>query len=105
MSIKHTDQTDRLFRSILSLENIDECYEYFEDLCTIKEIYSIAQRLEVARMLANGQSYQQTIGRTGASSATISRVKRCLEYGAGGYSMVLERMGEAEAGQEEQEPT
>jgi TrpR-related protein YerC/YecD len=56
-------------------------------------------------MLANGQSYQQTIGRTGASSATISRVKRCLEYGAGGYSMVLERMGETEAGQEEQEPT
>jgi TrpR-related protein YerC/YecD len=105
MSLKHNEQNDQLFRSILSLESIDECYEYFEDLCTIKEVIAIAQRLEVARMLADGQSYQQTIAHTGASSATISRVKRCLDDGAGGYALVLERMGDEQAAQEGQEPS
>ncbi len=96
MSLKHSEQTDQLFRAVLSLESVDECYQYFEDLCTIKEILAIAQRMEVAKMLAAGMSYQQTIAKTGASSATISRVKRCLDYGAGGYSLVLQRLEEQE---------
>ena len=96
MSLKHAEQTDQLFRAILSLRTVDECYQYFEDLCTVKEILAIAQRLEVAKMLSLGNSYQQTIAQTGASSATISRVKRCLDYGDGGYAMILERLKEAE---------
>ncbi len=92
MSIKHTDQIDQLFRSILSLRSEEECYRYFEDICTVKEIQAIAQRLEVAKMLSGGMSYQQTIAHTGASSATISRVKRCLDYGEGGYDLVLQRL-------------
>lgn len=94
MSLPHSPDTDRLFQTILSLQDVDECYRYFEDLCTVREVQSIAQRLAVARMLASGQSYQQTIAETGASSATISRVKRCLDYGAGGYQIVLERLPE-----------
>ena len=97
MSIKRTEQIDQLFRSILALKDEDECYQFFEDICTVKEIQAIAQRLEVARMLSDGMSYQQTIARTGASSATISRVKRCLEYGEGGYELILQRLAEAEA--------
>ena len=92
MALKRTEQTDQLFRSILALRDVDECYRYFEDLCTVKEVLTFAQRLEVARMLANGQSYQQTIAKTGASSATISRVKRCLDYGDGGYATILSRI-------------
>lgn len=93
MALRHSDQIDQLFRAILSLENLDECYQYFEDLFTIKEIMTFAQRQEVAQMLANGLSYQRTIAETGASSATISRVKRCLDYGTGGYALVLARTG------------
>ncbi|MCC8356309.1 MAG: YerC/YecD family TrpR-related protein [Oscillospiraceae bacterium] len=92
MSLPQTQETDQLFRSILALQSVEECYQYFEDLCTVREIQSISQRLAVAEMLAGGRSYQQTIQETGASSATISRVKRCLEYGAGGYQLVLERL-------------
>ena len=92
MALKRTEQTDQLFRSILALRDVDECYQYFEDLCTVKEVLTFAQRLEVARMLADGQSYQQTIAKTGASSATISRVKRCLDYGDGGYATILGRI-------------
>lgn len=94
MSLPHSAETDLLFQSILALRNPEECYQYFEDLCTVREVQSIAQRLAVAKMLANGQSYQQTIAQTGASSATISRVKRCLDYGAGGYQIVLSRLVE-----------
>ena len=96
MALKHNEQTDQLFRSILALKDVEECYQYFEDLCTVKEVLTFAQRLEVARMLSEGQSYQQTIAKTGASSATISRVKRCLDYGDGGYSIVLARLGSGE---------
>ena len=96
MSLKRSEQTDQLFRSILSLETVDECYQYFEDLCTIKEILAIAQRMAVAEMLSSGLSYQQTIAATGASSATISRVKRCLDYGEGGYRLIIDRMAEKE---------
>lgn len=82
---------DRLFEAILSLENLEECYAFFEDLCTINELNSLAQRLEVARMLREGQTYTRIEKETGASTATISRVKRFLKYGAGGYPLILER--------------
>ncbi len=92
MALPRNEETDQLFRSILVLRNVDECYQYFEDLCTVREIQTIAQRLAVARMLADGQSYQSTASGTGASSATISRVKRSLDYGAGGYGLILGRL-------------
>ena len=99
MALKHTEQIDRLFRAVLALEEPEECYRFFEDICTVKEILAIAQRLEVARMLSGGMSYQQTISQTGASSATISRVKRCLEYGEGGYGLILDRLAGGETDQ------
>lgn len=88
--------SDQLFKAILLLENEAECYQFFEDICTINEIKSIAQRLEVAKMLREGSTYEEIAKLTGASTATISRVKRCLHYGADGYQLVLDRMGVAE---------
>lgn len=85
---------DQLFAAILTLKNIDECYQFFEDVCTISELKALAQRLEVARMLRNGHTYDDIVAQTGASTATISRVKRCLHYGADGYNIVLERLEE-----------
>jgi TrpR-related protein YerC/YecD len=85
-------ETDRLFAAILSLQNSDECYRFFEDLCTVAELKELSQRLEVARLLAEGATYQEIVGRTGASTATVSRVKRALEYGADGYKAVLSRL-------------
>ena len=76
MSLRRDKQTDELFRSILSLGSVEECYQYFEDLCTVKEIRDLGQRLEVARLLDQGSSYLQAGEKTGASSATIGRVKR-----------------------------
>ena len=76
--------TDRLFQAILSLENREECYQFFEDVCTISELKAMAQRMEVARMLQAGIKYDDIVEQTGASIATISRVKRCLNYGADG---------------------
>ena len=93
MALKHTAQTDQLVRSLLSLETEEETYRFLEDICTLREIYAIAQRLEVARALDDGDSYMKTMEKTGASSATISRVKRCLDYGEGGYRLVLDRLG------------
>lgn len=83
---------DMLFRAVLQLRTVDECYRFFEDLCTIGEIKALAQRFAVARMLDQGMTYQQIAARTGASSATISRVRRFLTYGADGYTLVLERL-------------
>ena len=83
---------DRLFEIILGLENIEDCYSFFEDVCTIAEIRSIAQRMEVAVMLRNGVTYQKIAAETGASSATISRVNRALTYGAEGYTRVLDTL-------------
>ena len=94
MSLPRSAQTDELFRSILLLNSIDDCYRYFEDLCTVKEIQSFAQRLEVAKRLANEESYLSVTGETGVSSATVGRVKRSLDYGTGGYRMMLERLKE-----------
>jgi TrpR-related protein YerC/YecD len=84
---------DQLFESILTLKSLEECYIFFDDLCTVNELKSLAQRLEVARMLRQGQTYNQIEQETGASTATISRVKRCLNYGNDGYKLVLERIG------------
>ena len=90
----HTKAVDQLFEAILALKNKDECYDFFEDLCTINEIRDMSQRLEVARMLEAGEKYDQIEKETGASTATISRVKRCLKYGADGYLTVLSRLNE-----------
>ena len=96
MSLRHDPQTDELFRSILKLSSIEECYAYFEDLCTVKEVRDMGQRLQVAALMRSGSSYLGAQQATGASSATIGRVKRCLDYGAGGYELILDRMKEAE---------
>lgn len=92
----HTKDVDALFEAILSLKDLDECYRFFEDVCTIKEILDIAQRLKAAKMLKAGKNYVEVCAETGMSSATISRVSRCLEYGAGGYELAIERLLEKE---------
>jgi TrpR-related protein YerC/YecD len=84
--------TDFLFEAILSLQNKEECYSFFQDIATVAEIKALAQRLEVARMLQEDVTYSRIEEMTGASSATISRVKRCLYYGADGYKTILARM-------------
>lgn len=86
------EQTDLLFEAILSLNSLEECYRLFEDLCTIHEIQALAQRLEVAKLLRERTTYHEIAERTGASTATISRVNRCLTYGSDGYNIVLDRM-------------
>jgi TrpR-related protein YerC/YecD len=83
---------DRLFEAILLLDNVEECYRFFEDICTIAEIKALGQRLEVARFLRKGRTYNEISELTGASTATISRVNRCLNYGADGYNMILDRL-------------
>lgn len=83
---------DQLFEAVLKLRTLEECYHFFDDLCTIGEVQSLAQRLEVARMLRERQTYSRIESATGASTATISRVKRCLNYGADGYHLVLDRL-------------
>lgn len=90
----HTQQVDELFEAILTLRSVEECYSFFEDACTVKEILEIAQRLKTARMLLEGSNYAEINRETGCSTATISRVRRCLEYGNGGYKTVLERLTE-----------
>ncbi len=81
-----------LFRALLSLENEEECRLFLEDVCTVKEITDMAQRLKVARLLRDRTSYAQINQTTGVSTATISRVSRCLDYGPGGYELVLRRL-------------
>ena len=92
MNKLHTKEVDTLFEAILSLNSIEECYKFFEDACTIKEVLEIAQRLKAAQMLTEGVNYALISKETGMSTATISRVNRCLEYGGGGYAMILERL-------------
>ncbi len=86
------EHTDELFEAILSLQNLEECYRFFEDVCTIKEIKSIVQRLQVAKLLRENKTYSEIEEKTGASTATISRVSRCLNYGADGYNLILDRL-------------
>ena len=85
-------QTDRLMKAMVQLQNEEDAYRFFEDLCTIPELISISQRLEVAYLLRNKETYQKIAEETGASSATISRVNRALNYGADGYNRVLDQM-------------
>ena len=84
--------SDQLCQAVLALETVDECYQFFEDICTVSELKALSQRLEVARMLQDGHTYDDIVARTGASTATISRVKRCLNYGADGYKLILTRL-------------
>ena len=88
------ESLDRLFEAILKLESSEECYRFFEDVCTVKEIREIAQRLDVAKHLSEGKNYQEISTITGASTATISRVNKCLNYGSGGYKTMLEKLKE-----------
>ena len=87
-----TEAVDHLFEAILCLENKDECYAFFEDVCTVNELMSLSQRFEVAKMLREQKTYLEIAEKTGASTATISRVNRSLNYGNDGYDMVFERM-------------
>ena len=88
--IENIPGAERLMQALLALETREECHAFLEDICTIKEMQDIAQRLEVAFMLDEGKNYQEISKATGASTATISRVKKCLVYGSGGYRKVLE---------------
>ena len=87
-------ETDFLFNAILQLKSEEECYQFFEDLCTVNELKAMSQRLVVAKMLSEGRVYSDIVEATGASTATISRVKRSLEYGCDSYSMVFDRLSE-----------
>ena len=91
---------DQFFAAILALKNQEECYQFFEDVATVSELKALAQRLEVARMLRAGYIYDVIVEQTGASTATISRVKRCLNYGADGYQLVLSRSDEKKEGKD-----
>ena len=84
---------DRLFQTILNLQTVEDCYAYFEDLCTIKEIRDMAQRLDTAILLDQGVSYQKITQQVGISTATIGRVSKCLNYGTGGYRAAIDRLG------------
>lgn len=93
-----TKENDFLFRAILQLQDLEECYKFFEDLCTVTELKSMSQRIAVAKMLSDGKVYSEIVRQTGASTATISRVNRSLEYGCDAYPMVFGRMeGDTEA--------
>lgn len=95
------EHTDRLFQAILLLRDLDECYRFFYDLCTIGEVKALAQRFQVARLLDEGYTYDKIERETGMSSATISRIKRFLQYGADGYRLALDRLSsEARAARE-----
>ena len=92
MQTWHNEQTDALCEALLSLKTKEEGYAFLEDICTIREVLDIAQRLSVAQMLDQGVSYSVISQQTGASTATISRVSKCYEYGSGGYKTVLQRL-------------
>jgi TrpR-related protein YerC/YecD len=87
--------TDALFDAILSLETREDCYRFFEDLCTVKEVSDMAQRLEAAKMLLNGNTYEQIVRTVEISTATISRINRCIQYGSGGYKDTIEKTKQA----------
>ena len=89
-----SESVDRLFEAVLNLNNREECYALFADLCTIKEIQDMAQRLDTAILLAQGASYQRITKEVGISTATIGRVSKCLNYGTGGYRTAIERLEE-----------
>lgn len=98
-----TEAVDSLFEAVLLLKNKEECYTFFEDLCTINELLSLSQRFEVAKMLKNDNTYLEIAEKTGASTATISRVNRSLTYGNDGYDMVFDRMGIIKSNEDKKE--
>ncbi len=89
---KRSSQKDYLFEAILALKNIDDCYNFFEDLCTIKELSEMAKRMCGAKMLAENKVYTEITEATGLSTATISRINRCLKYGSDGYAEAIRRL-------------
>lgn len=89
-------RNENMYKAILTLQNVDECMKFFDDLCTVSELMAMEQRYQVARCLNDGMIYNDILAETGASSATISRVNRSLQYGSGGYSIVFDRMKEQE---------
>ena len=91
-----SEDLNNLFEAVLTLKTPEECYMFFEDLCTISELMSISQRMKVASLLKSHHTCHDISEQTGASTATISRVNRCLNYGAGGYNLVLERLKEGQ---------
>ncbi len=96
MGYVRTEEMNKLFETILKLDNIEECYSFFEDICTIKEMQDMAQRLAVAVLLDKGENYQKISQDVSVSTATISRVSRCLRYGSGGYRLALDKMKQEE---------
>ncbi len=90
----YNEDVRELFDAVLTLQTREECFAFFSDICTVTEIQSISQRLRVAELLRQGMSYNAITAKTGVSAATISRVSRCLEYGEGGYDLVMDRMDE-----------
>lgn len=90
----NNENTDALFNAILQLRTVDECRRFFEDLCTISELKSMSQRMEVAKMLSEKYVYTDIAEKTGASTATISRVNKCINYGCDGYNLVINRLKE-----------
>ena len=92
----HSPSVDRLFQSFLNLNTVEDCYAYFEDLCTVKEIQDMAQRLDTAILLSQGCSYQKIAEEVDVSTATIGRVSKCLNYGAGGYQKAIKTLQEGE---------
>lgn len=92
-----SESIDRLFQAILTLESVEDCYTFFDDICTISEMQDMAQRLDTAFLLNEGKSYQTISQQVGVSTATIGRVSRCLNYGKGGYRSVIEKLKEAES--------
>ncbi len=91
---RRNETIDALFDAILSLETREECYDFFEDLCTVKEISDMAQRLEAAKLLLDGSTYEQIVKTVEISTATISRINRCIQYGTGGYPETIEKVRE-----------
>lgn len=90
------ESVDRLFQTMLNLETIEECYEYFTDICTIKEVQDLAQRLDTAILLDKGLSYQKIAEKLDVSTATIGRVSKCLNYGSGGYRSAIDKLNQTE---------
>lgn len=97
MATFRNESTDRLFETMSKLRGVEEFYEFFEDLCTIKEIQDMAQRLDAVILLDKGESYNHIASEVGISTATISRVSKCLNYGSGGYRKALDKMKEGQA--------
>lgn len=96
MNRKNRARNDNLYKAILELQNIDEAKNFFDDLCTVKELEAMEQRYQVAMYLRNGLNYNEILQKTGSSSATISRVNRSLQYGTGGYEVIMARLDEKE---------